>query len=176
MKQHLSLQDEAFEYARGADPRAFRNAMGGFATGVTVVTTMVEQVPIGVTANSFASVSLDPPLVLVCLGKALGCLDAFSDTERFAINVLRSDQRELSVRFATKGVDRFEGTDWEISETNTPMIKSALANIECSKHAELDYGDHTIFIGEVLRAKCDPTHEPLLYFGGEYRYLLERLP
>lgn len=172
MTKEMPSRDEVFEYSRGADPRAFRDAMGGFATGVTVVTTMIDQTPVGVTANSFTSVSLDPPLVLVCLGRSLGCVDAFAQAEHFAINVLNTDQRTLSARFATRGIDRFENTTWDVSETNIPMIKNALANIECSKHSQMDYGDHTIFIGEVLRAKCDPKHEPLLYYGGEYRRLL----
>lgn len=173
MAQHQSSQDAVFKYARGADPRAFRNAMGGFATGVTVVTTMSGDTPVGVTANSFTSVSLDPALVLVCLGKSLGCLEAFSAEDLFAINVLRTDQRALSARFATKGVDRFAGTDWGLSPSRLPLISQALANIECSKYAQLDYGDHMIFIGEVLHATCDPRHDPLLYFGGEYRRLHE---
>lgn len=153
------------------DTSAFRAAAGRFATGVTIVTTMSETVPIGVTANSFTSVSLDPPLILVCLGKALGCVDAFSDTEHFAVNVLRSAQRDTSVRFATKGIDRFNGTDWNMSETNTPLLDDALARIECLKHSQMDYGDHTIFIGRVLSCTYDPAEEPLLYFGGEYRSL-----
>ena len=171
MTPHSPASHQPLEYTGGPDTRAFRNAMGGFATGVTVVTTMAGPIPVGVTANSFTSVSLDPPLVLVCLGKSLGCIDAFSEAEHFAINVLREDQRSLSARFATKGIDRFKDTDWDRSQTNNPMIRNALANIDCAKHAQMDYGDHTIFIGEVLHATYHPGHDPLLYFGGKYRHL-----
>jgi len=153
------------------DPRAFRNAMGEFATGVTVVTTMAEDTPVGVTANSFTSVSLSPPLVLICLGKSLGCVDAFANNPHFAINVLEKDQAALSMRFATKGIDRFRETEWTPAKTGSPLISSALANIECAKYAELDYGDHTIFIGKVLGVRHAPGGDPLLYFGGEYREL-----
>ncbi|MEM9570475.1 MAG: flavin reductase family protein [Pseudomonadota bacterium] len=171
MTLHSLTRSYKFGDANKSDTLAFRAAAGRFATGVTIVTTMSETVPIGVTANSFTSVSLDPPLILVCLGKALGCVDAFSDTEHFAVNVLKSAQRDTSVRFATKGIDRFDGTDWNVSETNTPLLDDALARIECLKHSQMDYGDHTIFIGQVLSCTYDPTDEPLLYFGGEYRSL-----
>lgn len=162
---------KVIEPGQDLDLRAFRNAMGGFATGVTVVTTMAGKTPVGVTANSFTSVSLDPPLVLICLGKSLGCVDAFLNAQHFAINVLRKDQEALSTRFATKGIDRFQDTDWQASPLRNPLIASALASIECAKHAELDYGDHTVFIGEVLRVKYATDGEPLLYFGGQYRQL-----
>lgn len=157
------------DFVPGANPTAFRHAMGQFATGVTIVTTMNEDTPIGLTANSFTSVSLDPPLILVCLGKSLGCLDAFCASSQFGVNVLQAEQRETSTRFATKGTDRFSDLDWRLSNRSIPLISNALANLECKKTAELDYGDHMIFIGEVERATYDPSREPLLYFGGQYR-------
>ena len=162
---------ELIEPGKDFDHHSYRNAMGGFATGVTIVTTMAGDTPVGVTANSFTSVSLNPPLVLICLGKSLGCVDAFLRTDHFAISVLGHDQEALSTRFATKGIDRFQSTDWQMSKLNNPLIQPALANIECAKHAELDYGDHTIFIGEVLRVQYAMKGDPLHYFGGQYRQL-----
>lgn len=165
---------KSVEYRRGGDPRTLRNAMGQFATGVTIVTTMAGDLPVGVTANSFTSVSLDPPLVLFCLGKKLGCLDVFQSTDRFVINVLTNDQQCVSNRFAAKGVDRFRETAWRLSDVNdAPVIENALANIECVKHAQFDGGDHIIFIGEVMRAEYHPGHEPLVYFGGDYAELAQ---
>ena len=145
--------------------------MGGFATGVTIVTTMAGEEPVGVTANSFTSVSLDPALVLVCLGKSLGCIEAFSQSNQFAINVLKRDQTALSARFAKKGVDRFADTVWQFSEMQLPLIDQALVQIECDKYDQRDYGDHTIFVGEVLSARYESDPNPLLYFGGEYHQL-----
>ncbi len=159
------------DFVPSANPAAFRQAMGQFATGVTVVTTMSEAQPVGLTANSFTSVSLDPALVLVCLGKSLGCLEAFAGADHFGVNVLQADQRETSTRFATKGAERFTDLDWHLAKGCIPLIADALAHLECRKHAELDYGDHVIFIGEVQRATYDPSREPLLYFGGQYRQL-----
>lgn len=162
---------DSVEFTPGVDPHAFRNALGRFATGVTVVTTMADGAPVGVTANAFTSVSLKPPLVLVCLGESLGCLDAFKGSEHFAISVLASDQETISARFATKGIDRFEHTAWRHSERGLPILDNVLASIECAKHAQMEFGDHTIFIGEVLTARCVINGDPLLFYGGEFRRL-----
>ena len=162
---------DKLDFVPSANPAAFRQAMGQFATGVTIVTTMSADQPVGLTANSFTSVSLDPALVLVCLGKSLGCLQAFSEADHFGVNVLQAAQRETSNRFATKGSDRFTGLDWHLADGTIPLLSNALANLECRKHAELDYGDHVIFIGQVERATYDPSRQPLLYFGGQYRQL-----
>lgn len=159
------------DFVPSANPAAFRQVMGQFATGVTIVTTMSEAQPVGLTANSFTSVSLDPALVLVCLGKSLGCLEAFAGADHFGVNVLQADQQETSTRFATKGAERFTDLDWYLAEGGIPLIADALAHLECRKQAELDYGDHVIFIGEVQHATYDPSREPLLYFGGQYRQL-----
>ena len=166
----MSAQSK-LDFVPSADPSAFRQAMGQFATGVTIVTTMSGDQPVGLTANSFTSVSLDPALVLVCLGKSLGCLQAFCDADHFGINVLQAAQQDTSNRFATKGSERFTDLDWHLADGSVPLLSNALANLQCRKHAELDYGDHMIFIGQVQRATFDPNYEPLLYFGGRYRQL-----
>jgi len=159
------------DFVPGVNPTAFRQAMGQFATGVTIVTTMKEDTPIGLTANSFTSVSLDPALILVCLGKSLGCLDAFCASSHFGVNVLQSEQKDTSTLFATKGTDRFSDLDWRLSNQSIPLISDALANLECKKSADHDSGDHVIFIGQVERDTYDHRRRPLIYFGGQYREL-----
>lgn len=146
--------------------------MGCFATGITIITTTdASSQPVGLTANSFSSVSLDPPLVLACLGKTVGSIAAFEAAPSFAINVLHMGQQPLSNLFASKGVDRFADTDWETWDLNVPIIKSSLASFECRKTNQIEQGDHTIFVGEVVRAKFEPRRDPLLYFSGKYRRL-----
>lgn len=170
LEQHAPR--EAPEYISGSDPRTLRDAMGCFATGITIVTTTdVSGQPVGLTANSFSSVSLDPPLVLACLGKKVGSMAAFEAASSFAINVLHMGQQPLSNLFASKGVDRFANTDWEAWDLNVPIIKSSLASFECRKTNQIEQGDHTIFVGEVVRAKFEPRRDPLLYFSGKYRRL-----
>jgi len=160
------------QYVSGSDSRILRDAMGCFATGITVVTTLDEvETPIGLTVNSFSSVSLDPPLVSICLGNHVGSLDVFRAKESFAINVLNTGQQSISNLFASKGVDRFAGIDWSTWEQNVPIIEGSLASFECIKKDMIIQGDHTIFIGEVVRAKFEPHRDPLLYLGGKYRRL-----
>lgn len=160
------------EYISGSDIRTLRDSMGCFATGVTVVTCKDSSGnPVGLTANSFTSVSLEPPLVLVCLAKNAGSLQAFSDADSFAINVLHIGQQPTSNLFASKGQDRFAVTDWEVWDQDSPIIQNSLANFECIKTSEIEQGDHIILIGEVQRAKFEPRKDPLLYFGGKYRRL-----
>ncbi|MBU3004634.1 alpha/beta fold hydrolase [Paraglaciecola arctica] len=166
------LPHKAPEYVTGSDPRTLRDAMGCFATGITVVTTKDPSgMPVGLTANSFTSVSLDPPLVLICLGKNVGSLQAFLKAKVFAVNILHMGQQPVSNLFASKGVDRFNNTDWETWEHDVPIIKHSLASFECIKHSEIEQGDHVIVIGEVVRAKYESRRDPLLYFGGKYRRL-----
>ncbi|WP_417593263.1 alpha/beta fold hydrolase [Parasphingorhabdus sp.] len=163
---------EAPEFVAGSDPYTLRNALGCFATGVTVVTTSgIDGVNVGMTANSFTSVSLDPPLLLVCLAKNLNCLPVFQESDSFAVNVLHIGQQQVSNLFASKSGDRFSETGWEVWGLGVPIIENALANFECKKYAEYDGGDHIILVGEVVRVKFEPRRDPLLYFRGKYRRL-----
>ncbi len=156
----------------GTDSRTLRDALGCFGTGVTVVTTLDrDDAPVGLTANSFTSVSLDPELLLVCLNRAASTLPWFERAEAFAVNVLQIAQRDAARRFATPGVDRFEATAWERWSTGVPMLTGSLANFECAKFAEYDGGDHLILVGRVIRVRFDPELDPLLYFRGGYREL-----
>lgn len=151
------------------DPREFRNALGNFATGVTIVTARSRTgEPLGLTANSFNSVSLDPPLVLFSLNRQAYSLKSFEEAGNFAINVLRDDQQDISQVFAQALTDKFHGLAFETWESGAPIFSHALAVFDCSTHAVHDGGDHLIFIGRVLRFMHDPEGKPLLYFRGSY--------
>ncbi|GAA0736132.1 flavin reductase family protein [Sphingomonas japonica] len=163
---------QAPEYRTGSDPRTLRDALGCFGTGVTVVTTIEPGGrPIGLTANSFTSVSLDPPLLLVCLANSAASLPAFLAAPHFAVNVLHIGQQPVSGRFAARVEDRFAGTPWERWETGVPIIENSLASFECAREAVHVAGDHHIVIGHVLRVRFEPRRDPLLYFRGKYRRL-----
>lgn len=160
------------EYRQGSDARTLRDALGCFATGVTVVTTMnANGEPVGLTANSFTSVSLDPPLLLVCIAKTASSLPALAAAENFAVNVLHIGQQPTSNLFAKSGEDRFAATPWSRGHNDAPLLSGALANFECRRHALHDSGDHVILVGEVVRARFEPQRDPLLYFRGKYRRL-----
>jgi flavin reductase (DIM6/NTAB) family NADH-FMN oxidoreductase RutF len=160
------------EYRSGSDARTLRDALGCFATGVTVITTFEENGdPVGLTANSFTSVSLEPPLLLVCIAKTSSSLKALERSPNFAVNVLHIGQQPASNIFAQQGEDRFRQTPWKRGRHDAPLLSNALANFECRRHAMHDAGDHVILVGEVLRAAFDPRRDPLLYFRGKYRRL-----
>ncbi len=162
----------ADEYVTGVDPRTLRDALGTFATGVTVVTaTAADGSHVGLTANSFTSVSLDPPLLLVCPARNAGSTAVLEEASHFAVNVLHIGQQPVSNLFATKGEDRFAETDFELWDRGVPILGNALANFECRKYAEYDGGDHIILVGEVERVRYAPQRDPLLYFRGKYRRL-----
>lgn len=160
------------EFREGSDARTFRDALGCFATGVTIITAMDPQGnPIGLTANSFTSVSLDPPLLLVCVANNAGSAAVLRGAERFAVNVLQIGQQPTSNRFAGKGEDRFANTPWETGEFGTPVLTGSLSSFECARDAVHDGGDHFILVGRVLKAMFEPRRDPLLYFRGKYRRL-----
>jgi len=160
------------EYREGSDARTFRDALGCFATGVTIVTAMdADGLPVGLTANSFTSVSLDPPLLLVCIANNAGTRPVLESAERFAVNVLQIGQQPTSNRFAGRGEDRFASTPWQVGEFGTPVLTGSLASFECSRDALHDGGDHIILVGRVMKAMFEPRRDPLLYFRGKYRRL-----
>jgi flavin reductase (DIM6/NTAB) family NADH-FMN oxidoreductase RutF/pimeloyl-ACP methyl ester carboxylesterase len=160
------------EFREGSDARTFRDALGCFATGVTIITAMgADGKPIGLTANSFTSVSLDPPLLLVCVANNAGSAPVLRSAERFAVNVLQIGQQPTSNRFAGKGEDRFANTPWEVGEFGTPVLTGSLSSFECARDAVHEGGDHFILVGRVLKAMFEPRRDPLLYFRGKYRRL-----
>jgi flavin reductase (DIM6/NTAB) family NADH-FMN oxidoreductase RutF len=163
---------EAVEFRSGSDARTLRDALGCFATGVTIITaTGPDGVPIGLTANSFTSVSLDPPLLLVCIANNANSAEVLKSSDHFAVNVLQIGQQLTSNRFASKGDDRFAETSWTNGETGSPLLDGSLSIFECAKHAIHDGGDHFILVGHVLKASFEPHRDPLLYFRGKYRLL-----
>ncbi len=150
------------------DKRHFRDVMGTFATGVTIITTIVDGVTHGITANSFTSVSLDPPLVLFCLGCSSTNFDAFMTTDCFAVNILADGQSELSSRFAMYEGDRFEGIRWSHWTTGAPILDGVVAAIDCHCEARHDAGDHILIIGRAARAELLTDVPPLLFHRGAY--------
>jgi flavin reductase (DIM6/NTAB) family NADH-FMN oxidoreductase RutF len=147
----------------------FRQACGRFATGVAVATALdAQSAPHGLTVSSFTSVSLDPPLILICVGHAVTCIDVFRTAKYFGVNVLEKGQREISEKFARKGEDRFTGTPWGPGETGVPMIPGAIAQMELEVFQRIPSGDHDIFVGRMVRAVV-ADGDPLLYFAGQYR-------
>jgi flavin reductase (DIM6/NTAB) family NADH-FMN oxidoreductase RutF len=155
------------------DPREFRQALGCFATGITVVTTASREAGmVGITANSFKSVSLDPPLVLFSLDRRAYSLAAFHSAGHFAINVLSKGQRHLSVIFATPLIDKWDNVHYELWDTGCPILTDTLANFECKTQHIYDGGDHLIFVGRVQKMRFAADGEPLLFFRGGYRHML----
>lgn len=147
------------------DDRIFRNAMGKFATGVTVITTKVDDAIHGMTANAFMSVSLNPKLVLISIGQKAKMLEKITASNRFVVNILSSDQKELSMHFAGQIKDGFN-VDFD-TINDMPILKDSLANIVCNVKSTYIEGDHTLFIGEVTDLVLN-NGEPLTYFEGKY--------
>ena len=150
------------------DPLEFRNALGTFTTGVTVITARgADGSPVGVTANSFNSVSLDPPLVLWSLAKNAGSLPVFEDAEYFAVHILSNDQQDLSNRFASRGKDKFRDLDVPNGLGATPLLSGCCARMQCKTAYKYEGGDHIIFVGEVVDLeRSDAT--PLAFQAGKY--------
>jgi flavin reductase (DIM6/NTAB) family NADH-FMN oxidoreductase RutF/DNA-binding MarR family transcriptional regulator len=162
----LSTVDQVF------DSRAFRRALGNFATGVTVVTAAnASGHQVGVTANSFNSVSLDPPLILWSIDKRSTSHETFEQASHFAVNVLAADQIDLSNNFARPKEDRFNGIAYETGEGGAPILANCSARFQCEKYQQVDGGDHWIMIGKVV-AFDDFGRSPLLYHQGAYSMVL----
>lgn len=150
-------------------PREFRESLGMFATGVTIVTARTGSGElVGLTANSFNSVSLQPPLVLWSLARAAGSMGAFANGLHYAINVLASDQQVLAERFAAKGLDRWAGVSFSDGVSGAPLLAGAAASFECFNRSQYAEGDHVIFVGEVERCRHRSDASPLLFHGGRF--------
>ena len=147
----------------------FRAALGMFATGVTIVTARgADGTLVGLTANSFNSVSLSPPLVLWSLARRAGSMPAFRAGSHYAINILAADQHALAERFASKVGDRFAGVAWREGTAGAPLIEGAAAVFECFNRSRYEEGDHVIFVGEVERCTHRAGAQPLIFHGGRY--------
>ncbi|GAA3753987.1 flavin reductase family protein [Micromonospora maritima] len=146
------------------DPADFRAAMASFPTGVTIVTTRdADGVPYGFTANSFCSVSLEPPLVLVCLARSAHSFPVFAGCERFAVSILQSHHTELARRFASKREDKFAQGRFRRTAGGLTVVDGAAAVLECDRYRQYEAGDHVILIGLVRTAQLAPTRDPVLY-------------
>lgn len=155
------------------DQRVFRDALGSFATGICVVTAMPEQgAPIGMTINSFSSVSLEPPLVLWSIQNVSECFGVFGTTDRFAISVLSKEQEALSQRYATKADHALLGEHYQPGRTGLPLIRNALTSFECRVWARYPGGDHLIIVGEVMDVQAEQSGPPLLFHQGRYAALV----
>jgi flavin reductase (DIM6/NTAB) family NADH-FMN oxidoreductase RutF len=153
------------------EKQQFRRICGKFASGITVVTVCEASGALhGMTANSFTSVSLAPPLVLVCVDRGAVILEHFHNSPYFGINILSAGQRPLSDQFAGRGYDRFQGVAWYAGLTGVPLLPDVLATIECARWSVMTAGDHDIVIGEVLHASCQEG-DPLVFYCSQYRSL-----
>jgi len=155
----------------GIDPRYFRDVLGSFATGVIVVTTVDETgKPVGLTVNSFNSVSLHPPLILWSLALKAPSLRAFRASDCFVVNILSSDQQPLSRIFSTPAENKFEAVDFELGLGGVPILKDTVAHMVCRTYARYPGGDHEIYVGEVLEIE-DRKHAPLVFHRGAFHQL-----
>jgi flavin reductase (DIM6/NTAB) family NADH-FMN oxidoreductase RutF len=147
----------------------FRAALGRFATGVTIVTACApDGSRVGLTANSFNSVSLDPPLVLWSLSRQSSAMPVFGAGAPYAIHVLSAQQKELAIRFASKGVDRWAGLECRTGTTGAPLLEGAIATFECINRSRYEEGDHMVLVGEVVACHSRAESRPLLYHGGRF--------
>ena len=153
------------------DDRIFRSAMGKFATGVTVITTEIDEQVHGMTANAFMSVSLDPKLVVISIGEKAQMLDKIKHSKKFAVNILAANQQELSMIFAGQIKEKIEVSFENLG--GLPVLKGAVAQVACEVVNEHVEGDHTLFIGKVIDIHLE-EEEPLLFFNGQYRSLLSK--
>ena len=163
------MSDPRLAQAPSFSPQAFRAALGRFATGVTIVTARdAAGQRIGLTANSFNSVSLDPPLVLWSLARRAGSLRAFSAGSHYAVHILAADQRALAERFAQQGGDRFGGLAVDDGAGGVPLLTGCAAVFECFNRSRYEEGDHVIFVGEVERCRHVEAAAPLIFHGGRF--------
>jgi flavin reductase (DIM6/NTAB) family NADH-FMN oxidoreductase RutF len=169
--KHPTEPDPANELASGSsaiDPRDFRSALGTYATGVTIITAVgMDGKPYGLTCNSFASVSLNPPLVLWSLGMFSQGLTVFQNASHFAVNVLGASQQALAAQFAKASADKFAGVEWTPGLGSAPLLAGSVAHFQCRAANRYYGGDHVIFLGAV-EAYTYNRREPLLFAHGGY--------
>lgn len=152
------------------DPKSFRTVLGQFCTGVTIITTMDGDEPVGFACQSFAALSLDPPLVLFCPTKQSRSWGAIENSGRFCVNVLAEEQQESCARFGSREPDKFAGIEWSPSELGSPILTGSLAHIDCTVETVHDGGDHWVVFGRVasLSEVRDEKERPLLFYRGQY--------
>lgn len=151
-----------------AEARHFRDVLGRFCTGVTVVTSMSNGEPVGMTCQSFSSVSLSPPLVLFCPAKTSRAWPLMRAAGHFCVNLLADDQVDISNGMATKGAEKFDGVSWSPSKTGAPMLDGILGYVDCTIHQVHEAGDHYIVVGKVQDLGFGDAEDPLLFYKGKY--------
>jgi flavin reductase (DIM6/NTAB) family NADH-FMN oxidoreductase RutF len=170
-----SRPDRRHDPANAIDALAFRETLGLYASGITVVSGMTDDGPVGFTCQSFYSVSVDPPLISFSVMRTSTSYPPIRDTGRFAVNVLSHHQHEVSNQFARSGTDKWSGIDWTPTGAGNPVIDGSLMWVDCELEREVEAGDHLIVIGHVLEMSPLPATEtaqaPLLYYRGRYRHL-----
>lgn len=154
------------------DMREFRNAMGNFSTGVTVISVKDGEEVHAMTANAFSSVSLEPPIILVCIDNRANSLNLIKKAGVFGVNFLKDEQINISKFFAKQKVDAEPSFSFDITENGAPLLNDSLANLDCKVIQEVEAGDHTVFLGEVLGLNINEGN-PLCFFKGQYRGLEE---
>ncbi|WP_221563117.1 flavin reductase family protein [Alkalihalobacillus sp. TS-13] len=155
------------------DSKKFRETLGQFATGVTVITSKTEDKLIGLTANAFSSLSLDPPLILICIDKTASSMRAFKHNRPFVVNILQQNQENDCWRFAKKSEDKFKDCSYDLTEDGVPILKNNLATLQCHVNSILEGGDHYIVTGLVKDTVIDEQAEPLLFFRGKLNRMKE---
>lgn len=146
----------------------YRNVIGNLASGVSVITTEVDGVKYGLTASAVTSLSLEPPMILVCINQNTGTCHAVSESDYFSINILNIEQGELARKFATPNSDKFGGVKISTGKYKQPLLEDALVNLECKVIKEMTGGTHRVFMAEVLHAKVHAEKEPLVYYCGKF--------
>jgi 3-hydroxy-9,10-secoandrosta-1,3,5(10)-triene-9,17-dione monooxygenase reductase component len=162
------IDDLAEQAAPSVDAAHFRGVLGHFCTGVTVVTGLEGKDPVGMTCQSFTSLSLDPPLVAFAPGKSSTSWPRMAGSGAFCVNVLTEEQEELGRVFATSGADKFRGVGWRSGETGSPILNDSLAWIDCRIEQQHDAGDHLIVVGRVLELSSAKSGKPLLFYRGGF--------
>ncbi|WP_241386689.1 3-hydroxy-9,10-secoandrosta-1,3,5(10)-triene-9,17-dione monooxygenase reductase subunit [Rhodococcus sp. CH91] len=154
----------------GIDPKTFRTVLGQFCTGITIITTVDDGAPVGFACQSFAALSLDPPLVLFCPTKQSRSWSAIERSGRFCVNVLAEEQQQICARFGSREPDKFAGIDWAPSPLGSPVLSGSLAHIDCTVESVHDGGDHRVVFGRVssLSEVGDEKERPLLFYRGRY--------
>jgi 3-hydroxy-9,10-secoandrosta-1,3,5(10)-triene-9,17-dione monooxygenase reductase component len=162
------VSDTAAESMMTPDEASYRTVLGHFATGVTIITAMDGDTPVGVSANSFTSVSIDPPLVLFCAAKSSTTWPRIQTAGKFTVNILNEHQEDVCRVFATRGADRFSRIGWRPSANGSPLLHDALGYIDCDIDAEHDAGDHVIVVGRVHELGVLADAGPLIFYRGGY--------
>jgi len=151
----------------------FKHVIGHFASGVSIITVANNGVDFGLTASAVSSVSVDPPMLLVCVNKSTGTCHAISETGSFTVNIVKEEQKELALRFARANTDKFSGVDFSYGELGNPVLKDTLAYLECRVVEEITGGTHSVFLAEVQSANAGDGN-PMVYYRGKFGQFIER--